>query len=286
MAYFGKGASRLLPLPKGSRLVVDASIHAVTSGQTCPAELLILIKRGIEIYSVPNLHAKVFVLGKSAFIGSNNVSSHSAHTLIEAMICTNDSAIIKAARRFVMDKRLHRLTPELLKELDKKYRPPSIPGSKSGKRRRTGTNPESDLPRVLLAQLQLLEDWPDQEQSMHDDGMAIAKERSEHPRTYELDSFRYTGKCPFKRRDVVLQVTDEGSGNILVTAPGNVLNVKARQMGNTWVSYVYVEHPRVKPRQVNKLAKSLGRGSLKKLRRNGMVQSKSLARALLKIWST
>lgn len=34
VAYFGKGASKLLPLPANSRLVVDASIAAVKSGQT------------------------------------------------------------------------------------------------------------------------------------------------------------------------------------------------------------------------------------------------------------
>jgi hypothetical protein len=38
VAYFGQGAAGLLPLPSGSRLVVDASEGAVKSGQTCPAE--------------------------------------------------------------------------------------------------------------------------------------------------------------------------------------------------------------------------------------------------------
>src|ERR1019366_9999502 len=74
VAYFGKGASNLLPLAQGSRLVVDASERAVASGQTCPADLFKLLKRGVTIYSVPNLHAKVFVLGRAAYIGSANVS--------------------------------------------------------------------------------------------------------------------------------------------------------------------------------------------------------------------
>jgi len=65
VAYFGKGASRLLPLGKGSRLVVDASERSVASGQTCPADLIKLVKRGVAVYGVPNLHAKVFVLGRN-----------------------------------------------------------------------------------------------------------------------------------------------------------------------------------------------------------------------------
>ena len=59
VAYFGKGARHLLPLSKGSSLVVDASERSVASGQTCPADLLTLVKRGVVVYSVANLHAKV-----------------------------------------------------------------------------------------------------------------------------------------------------------------------------------------------------------------------------------
>ena len=44
VAYFGAGASKLLPLKRGSRLVVDFSERAVKSGQTCPSEILKLIK--------------------------------------------------------------------------------------------------------------------------------------------------------------------------------------------------------------------------------------------------
>jgi hypothetical protein len=51
VAYFGQGASKLLPLPAGSRLVVDASDNAVKSGQTQPSDLKRLQKRGVVIYS-------------------------------------------------------------------------------------------------------------------------------------------------------------------------------------------------------------------------------------------
>src|SRR5262245_11427904 len=86
VAYFSSGAAKLLPLPTGSRLVVDAGERAIRSGQTHPADLKALVKRGVRIFSVPSLHAKLFVFGARAFIGSANVSNHSAHTLIEAMV--------------------------------------------------------------------------------------------------------------------------------------------------------------------------------------------------------
>src|ERR1700692_1597824 len=86
VAYFGAGGSRRLPLPSGSSLVVDASDRAGGCGQTCPADLQKLIDRGVTVYSVPNLHAKVFVVGRTAFVGSTNVSTRSADQLLEAVI--------------------------------------------------------------------------------------------------------------------------------------------------------------------------------------------------------
>jgi hypothetical protein len=83
VAYFGKGAARLLRLRKGSQLVVDASENAVKSGLTCPDDLIALLKRGVRIFSIANLHAKVYVFGNAALIGSANASQHSARTLVD-----------------------------------------------------------------------------------------------------------------------------------------------------------------------------------------------------------
>ncbi len=132
-AYFSAGASPLLPVHKGSRLVVDASDRAVASGQTCPTDLLKLVKRGVAVYSVPNVHAKVFVLGKTAYVGSANVSSRSASHLIEAVLRTTEPSEVQAARKFVEDLCLHELTPEVLEQLGKLYRPP-VAGSKRKQR--------------------------------------------------------------------------------------------------------------------------------------------------------
>ena len=91
----------MLPLPKGSKLVVDASKAAVGSGQTNPSELLILLKKGVEIYSYAGLHAKVFVIGSQLFIGSTNVSGRSQERLQEAAFHTRERAIVGEARDFV-----------------------------------------------------------------------------------------------------------------------------------------------------------------------------------------
>ena len=284
VAYFGAGAGRLLPLAKGSRLVVDASERAVASGQTCPADLSKLVKRGVKIYSVPNLHAKVFVLGRAAFIGSANVSNRSASQLVEAVIRTTEPSAVRAARMFVRDHCLHELTPTVLKRLAKLYRPPLIPGGKRDKKAVKQTSRRPTLPRLFLAQLHLV-DWSAREQSLHDAGLPIARKRREHPRTFQLDSFIITGKCAYQRGDVVIQVTDEGGGNFLVAPPGNVLHSRSGRHGNAAKTSVYLERPTRRRRLVKTLARALGRGALKRLRRHGVVRDAAFAQKLLNAWA-
>lgn len=285
VAYFGIGASRMLPLSPGSRLVVDASERAVASGQTSPAELIKLVRRGVRVFSVPNLHAKVFVFGRSAYIGSTNVSSRSASHLVEAVVRTTHPHAVQTARQFVQELCVHELSPTVLKRLAKLYRPPIVPGGKRVKKGITGTSRRPTLPRLMLAQLSLLE-WSESEQALHDAALSVAKKRRQHPRSYELESFQWTGRCPFQRGDVVVQVTNEGSGNVLVTAPGNVLHVRSRRdHNNRQISFVYLECPDRRRRQLKALSRTLGYGALKRLRRNGKVSDAAFAQELLNVWS-
>ena len=46
--------------------VVDASEHAVKSGQTNPSELIAFLRSGVEVHSAENLHAKVYVFRDAA----------------------------------------------------------------------------------------------------------------------------------------------------------------------------------------------------------------------------
>jgi hypothetical protein len=284
VAYFGKGASRLLPLPKGSRLVVDASEGAVASGQTCPAELIKLQKRNVAVYSVSNLHAKVFVLGNAAYIGSANASGRSATQLIEATIRTTERGAVRAARKFIQENSLHELTPTVLRRLAKLYRPPRIAGGKKGRRQKPVISSGPVLPRLLIAQLHL-GDWSERDQSLHDEAMVVAKKRQKHPRTFELDSFRVAGKCRYQRGDLVIQVTDEGAGKVMVAPPGNVLHVRTRTGGRFPISFVYLELQARRRRHIKAVARVLGYGSLKQLHRDGMIRKASFAQALLSAWA-
>lgn len=121
VAYLGRGAARRLPLKRGSILVVDASESAVKSGQTSPAELIKFRKRGVRVFNMPNLHAKVFVFGGVAFVGSTNVSDNSDHVFAEASIRSRQASVVSGARQFVRALALNEIGPEKLKSLSLLY---------------------------------------------------------------------------------------------------------------------------------------------------------------------
>lgn len=284
VAYFGKEASKLLPLPVASRLVVDASEHAVKSGQTCPEDLRAELSRGVLVYSVPNLHAKVYVLGKQAFIGSPNVSRTSAGQLIESLIVTKEAKVVADARRFVRGLCLHRLTPEYLKILAKLYRPPK--GGAARTKRRLAA-PNAFLPRIPQLKITQLchEDWSDREQEIYEAGLTVAKRRMARKPNSELDNFRCSGSRGFSPNDVVIQVTDEGNRKFLVSPPGNVIYIRRYRKTRGQGFFVYLELPKDKRRRdLRKIVGRLGAGARKKLRREGLVRNAAFARELLALW--
>ena len=117
VAFLSKNSASRMKLAKGSILVVNASDAALQTGQTCPAELRKYYRNGVNIYRRDDLHAKVFVVGKKAFVGSANVSASSERRLSEAMIQTDDPVVVASAREFVRRMATNEIGPEQLKNL-------------------------------------------------------------------------------------------------------------------------------------------------------------------------
>jgi len=145
VAYLGKDATRLLPLRRGDVLVVDMSLSAIKAGQTNPYEIEKYLKRGVEVHSCPNLHAKVFVFDSKAIIGSANVSRNSQNNLVEVALLTTDKAIVNSARAFVISQMGELITPTYTENCKKLFRPSKRVGG-GGKRR-------SNHPRLWIQRL-------------------------------------------------------------------------------------------------------------------------------------
>lgn len=283
VAYFGKGASKLLPLKPKSRLVVDASEAAVKSGQTCPAELLKLQKTGVRIFSAPNLHAKLFVFGQRVFIGSTNVSNRSANTLIEAIVATTEREAVKAARAFAKELCVHELGPESLKSLQKLYRPPRLPGNHATHRPRSTQSIRLNMPKLRIAQL-IANAPPEESEHTQEAGERVARSKKQHRKTHVVQTFWWEGACPVRERDTVIQVVEEHDGRKFVSPPGNVLHQRRWSNGRQKITFVYLEVPDQRRVLLERLAQQLGYGAKKHLRKDGYVRQASLAKRLLMAW--
>lgn len=282
VAYFGQGASKLLPLRCGSRLVVNASEGVVKSGQTHPADLKKLQKRGVVIYSYPSLHAKVYAFEDFAFIGSANASNRSSGILTEAVVKTSDQAVVRGAKAFVKDLCLDELSPGRLDRLQKLYRPPRVPGG--GPPKPFTRKRPSELPRLRLAQLKPVAP-PEGSEATLEKGMAVAESRRKQKRGYTVDNFWWTGRCPFRERDKVVQVTEYPNGRRLIDAPADVIYTRTWRRNGREVTFVFLELPDVRRVSLEQLARRLGYGAKKKLHKSGIVRDQVFGGKLLGNWN-
>jgi hypothetical protein len=279
VAYFGKGASKLLPLQNGSKLVVDASGNAVKTGQTCPSDLLALHIRGARIFSVPNLHAKVYVFSRTAFIGSANASTHSEVHLIEAVLKTTDSETVKKCRSFVENLAKAELGPQQLKKLQAIYRPPRFLNDTSRPRQQRR---RASLETIRVVHLSPVT-WSEREEVEHEAGSKKARRLREHRSLWRVESFRWSGSNPPKKNDQVAMITREASGKQLVDPPGSVLHVRRYNHAGRTRYFVYVELSERRRRTIQSIARTIGRGALKRLQRSGTLR-RDMSDKLRDLW--
>jgi hypothetical protein len=265
VAYLGKGAANLLPLTKGSRLVVDASEANVVRGATCPADLLKLHKSGVRVFHAPNLHAKVYVFGKTAFIGSANASKHSG-TLTEALVRTTDRKVTAAARRFIVGLDKRELLAEELKHLKELYNPPRSLG---GKKKRAPQKKSAFAP-MRIVRLSYA-DPPKGSKKAEAEGRREASERRVDKKTAQLDEFFNEQGAEYKLYDTVLQVINESNGRTYVFP---ILHIKKWSNGRKRCTFYFLEIPKRRRRSLKRMVEILGPGSRKRLQRDGRVNAK------------
>lgn len=91
----------IVPFGQGALLVVDASDECISGGQTSALALAKLFERGVGLYSLKHLHAKVFVFESATVVGSANLSSTSRTLLHEAAFLSEDIGTINAAKSYI-----------------------------------------------------------------------------------------------------------------------------------------------------------------------------------------
>ena len=258
--YFGQSAADLLPLKRGDQLVVRFDLESVKAGQVNPNEIAKLIKRGVEVHACRNLHAKVFVFGTTAFVGSANASLNSASSLIEACAEVNSAIFARQCRRFVESLGGDYVHLQYAQEMAKHYRPPSRqPKHTSGPGRISEPHPHhSDMWFVSLVR----EKWTDRDNKEADTGRRNAETFFENPADAYIDEFIWRGSdlaYKVQRGERVLMSTELSKHKTLVTPPGRVLDVRRYNVNGRKRAIVYVEVPTGRrSRDLRLLRKALG----------------------------
>jgi PLD-like domain len=124
VAYFGTNGAKQLNLKKSDTLIVAMSINNVKMGQVNPFEIEKLYKKGVNIFTVQNLHSKIYLFDNEVIIGSANVSTNSENTLLEAGILTNDPTTISNANIFLENLSVERVEQDYIEVCKEKYNPP------------------------------------------------------------------------------------------------------------------------------------------------------------------
>lgn len=146
VAFVGTGGADLLPLKKGDTLVVNLGLQTVKQGATSPKEIQRLIKRGVQVFTRSNLHAKFFICDRTLLVGSANISNNSQQVLDEAASLTTDKTALRRASDFFDKLCTEPVRPEYLKLCLEAYRPPRF--SPTGR-----TNVSRGQKRVIEAKL-------------------------------------------------------------------------------------------------------------------------------------
>ena len=75
----------MLRLKPDDVLVVSLTEKNSRNGSVCPAEIERLQKKGVKVYTTPDLHAKVMLCGRKTVVSSANLSQTSFEDLDEAV---------------------------------------------------------------------------------------------------------------------------------------------------------------------------------------------------------
>jgi hypothetical protein len=280
VAYFGKGASKLLPLKSGSVFVVDMSKAAVQSGQTCPQEIIKLLRRGVEVHSCQNLHAKVFVFGRRAIVGSTNVSRRSAIGLIEAAIETKDPATVRDCKKFVDELRGEHVDLDYARRLAKIYRPPAFGG---GAETKTPKHPPLWL--VPLSR----EDWEPSDNAVFEKSEEQATSKLKDQARFKLDTYLWTGagfRRPLRVGELVLQVIEDAPGKKMLSPAARVILLRRYKVKGEDRMMVFLRVPNVRRKNLRDVKAKLGETGklLRKLRNPRLARSREAVHQLLQLW--
>jgi hypothetical protein len=285
--FLGQGATKRLPLRKGDILIVRFDKGTIKAGMTDPREIVKYIKRGVQVHSTSNLHAKVFVLGGTAIVGSQNVSANSEVGLVEAAIETSDPGTVRKCKSFVKSLRGDIIELPFAEKMIAHYHPPK---RGHGKRKQGKNNtPVAEQSGMWIVPLVRV-DWTAADYENETLAKEVAQKRITKPRVFGLDDFKWDNDKflhNLQEGQRVLMCIKERDKKVMVSPPGRVLTIRVYKSGRTKHAIVFLAiRKKLSRRNAKGLIRRIG-NSAKGIGRQGnpwQVKSRKLASAIGSIW--
>ena len=281
--FLGAGARKQLALSRGDVLIVRFDEPTVKSGATDPREIIHYLKKGVSVHSVENLHAKVFVFGRTALIGSTNISQSSEHTLVEAAVETTDPSVVQSARTFVKSLRGDTIEPQFAERMLKLYKvphPPRKPPSQSKPK-------QSVLWAVPLVQ----STWDEEDYRQEAFAKVEAKKRLQKIRLFGVEDFqwesgRFLDQIKLGQRVMMCTEVDKKT---MVSPPGRVIAIrryKHKRMRRMIVCLAIRQ--KLRRKELRQFVKALGKNGspLKKLKAPLQIRNPLLSYKIGSTWPT
>lgn len=277
--FIGKGASKLLPLKSGSVLVTRIDEASVRQGLVDPTEIVKFIQQGVEVHLCSNLHAKVYVFGRRAVVGSANISKSSL-SLMEAAFEATDSAAVSAAKRFVLD-----LCADIVGEEYARSLIPLYPGERTyGPGKPREGKAEAQHSRLFVAPV-TSQDWTDEVNAVHRRTRADAEKLISDRKKARLEAIWFEDRVWQKLSEGDRLVARWPNGRGFVLDPPSRI-VRIEKMGSDAI--IYLE----RPQRLKTVTSAQVRGSLKEASKHlnypgesmRLVRNASAASAFSRLW--
>ena len=264
--------------------MADCRPATARSGSTSPVALRSYLDADVDVRRWEWLHAKVFVLGDVAVVGSANATSNSETKLDEAAVVLTAKRDVAAARNFVdqLCDEAPAITEEWLDQCDAAWRPPRDrrpPNPRDG----WSPIPEGDDWTLWVARISSW-DPPDYVIDAIDRHRRSVRAHQSGP--FAVESFSWDSRPPFRPGDVIVEVFTSDAGRTTVCAPALVEAVWKAHRGSASHQLVTMLRPRghrpVTIKRLNEATESVGW----KLRKQDAQRAATLERrdAVLNLW--
>ena len=269
-------------------LVCDASDTAVRSGETSADLLRRWFDKGVEIHSLKNLHAKVVVMGRTALIGSCNLSRSSHKTLYEAAVLTHQMKMVSQAKAYVRQL----VESGLATEVDEPFlrRIAKIPVTP---RRGGGGGIRKALPELgsrcwLVSVKELDEEAFPEEQALVADAEEHIREESGNSEL-SPEFLRFTDRSRFRKEakagDTVIQIWSKRNSDRVSVYPPTALLF--RQDERSWTRFYIDESDDLDPLEWPRFSRELKRLGVGGFTKNSVRELPSrIATQVENLWST